>query len=116
MADPKTAKVGTSMLYLSTISQLRLQEVSIHRATFPNPVQFYKVFEYFGANTLTTEGAEWQIHRKLVAKSFTEQNNKPVRKETVVAMLELLTLWETEGQEKGECVRACETFPNSPET
>jgi cytochrome P450 len=72
--------------------------VTIHRSAFPKPVQFYKLFEYFGANTLTTEGAEWQIHRKVVAKSFTEQNNKLVWKETVDAMLELFTLWETEGQ------------------
>jgi len=72
--------------------------VTTHRAAFPKPVQVYKLFEYFGANTLTTEGSEWQIHRKVVVKSFTEQNNKLVWKETVDAMLELFALWETEGQ------------------
>lgn len=75
-----------------------LQEITFHRSAFPKPVQFYKAFAYFGANTLTTEGDEWRVHHKVVAKSFTEQNNKLVWKETVDTTLELFSLWEMEGR------------------
>lgn len=69
------------------------KEVTFHRSAFPKPVHFYTAFAYYGANTLTTEGDAWRAHHKVVAKSFTEQNNKLVWKETVDITLELFSLW-----------------------
>ncbi|ORY62877.1 cytochrome P450 [Leucosporidium creatinivorum] len=41
------------------------------------------VLNAWGANILTTDGAPWRRHRKVIAPSFTEANNEVVWRETV---------------------------------
>lgn len=69
-----------------------------NRPAFPKPVMMYKVmFELFGENIISTEGDEWKRHRKVVAKAFSEPNNKLVWQETVNIMLDLFSMWEMDG-------------------
>ncbi|CCA74048.1 hypothetical protein PIIN_08002 [Serendipita indica DSM 11827] len=72
------------------------KEVTSHRAAFPKPVAPYKIANYFGLNILSTEGEEWWRHRKAIQRSFSEQNNKLVWRETVNTILELFTIWDEE--------------------
>jgi cytochrome P450 len=79
-----------------------VKEVTTHRAAFPKPVQLYKMFNIFGSNILATEGDEWRMHRNVVAKSFTEQNNKLIWAETIDCISSLFTIWEEESEKKGD--------------
>jgi cytochrome P450 len=38
------------------------------------------------------------MHRKIVAKSFTERNNKLVWEQTINTVLDLFTTWEKDGR------------------
>jgi len=79
-----------------------VKEVTTHRAAFPKPVQFYKMLNIFGSNILATEGDEWRMHRNVVAKSFTEQNNKLIWAETIDCISSLFATWEEESEKKGD--------------
>jgi cytochrome P450 len=79
-----------------------VKEVTTHRAAFPKPVQFYKIINFFGSNILATEGDEWRMHRSVVAKSFTEQNNKLIWAETIDCISSLFAIWEEESEKKGD--------------
>ncbi|CAG8578426.1 11356_t:CDS:10, partial [Acaulospora colombiana] len=57
-----------------------------------------KIINLFGSNILSTEGDEWRMHRKIVAKSFTERNNKLVWEQTISTVLDLFTTWERDGR------------------
>jgi cytochrome P450 len=75
-----------------------MKEITSNRATFPKPVRIYKkMFGLFGENIISTEGEEWKRHRKVVARAFTEPNNKLVWHETVKIMLALFEKWEKDG-------------------
>ncbi|KIM22948.1 hypothetical protein M408DRAFT_332624 [Serendipita vermifera MAFF 305830] len=75
-----------------------IKDILFNRAAYPKPLSVYKPLELYGANAITTEGETWRIHHKVVVKSFSEQNNKLVWKETVNTMMELFSMWEMEGQ------------------
>lgn len=75
-----------------------IKDVMVNRSAFPKPVKAYKMFDIFGPSTVTTEGETWKVHHKVVAKSFSERNNKLVWNETVDITTELFSIWETEGQ------------------
>lgn len=42
--------------------------------TWQRPKLLYRVFELFGPNVASVNGEDWQRHRKVAAKGFTEQN------------------------------------------
>ncbi|PVG01189.1 cytochrome P450 [Serendipita vermifera] len=75
-----------------------IKEITSNRTSFPKPVQFYKIINLFGSNILSTEGDEWRMHRKIVAKSFTERNNRLVWEQTISTVLDLFTTWERDGR------------------
>jgi cytochrome P450 len=52
----------------------------------------------FGLNIVTTEDDEWKRHRKVVAKAFTEPNNKLIWQETVDVVFDLFSMWKMEGR------------------
>ncbi|KAG9014267.1 hypothetical protein FRB94_013577 [Tulasnella sp. JGI-2019a] len=49
---------------------------------FPKPTTTYEVFEMFGRNVITAEGADWARHRKITSRAFSEPNMHLVWKET----------------------------------
>lgn len=73
------------------------KEVTSNRATFPKPARVFRIFGLFGENIISTEGKEWQRHRKVVAKAFTESNNRLVWQETINVVLALFEKWERDG-------------------
>jgi hypothetical protein len=75
-----------------------VREITSNRIAFPKPILAYKMmFELFGQNILSTEGEEWKRHRKVVAKAFTEPNNKMVWQNTADIIFELFRSWEMDG-------------------
>ncbi|KAL5114395.1 hypothetical protein ACEQ8H_007705 [Pleosporales sp. CAS-2024a] len=70
-----------------------ITQITTRRNDFPKPLDMYTGLELYGKNLVTTEGAEWRMHRKLVAPSFGEKNNELVFTESIHHAKALLRLW-----------------------
>ncbi|KAJ6263391.1 hypothetical protein Dda_1954 [Drechslerella dactyloides] len=70
-----------------------ISQVSSRREDFPKPAWMYRTVNIFGRNVVTTEGAEWRLHRKITAPSFGDRNNSLVFKETIRQGLQMLRKW-----------------------
>jgi hypothetical protein len=68
-----TAMIDGCLLHVSdadVVSQI------VHRwRDFPKSEFYYADLTFFGENVITTEGSEWQQHRKVVGPSFNERNS-----------------------------------------
>lgn len=63
------------------------------REQFPKWVYLYRPLAVFGPNILTTEGAEWRHHRRLIASSFNEANAALVFAESIKQARSMLEKW-----------------------
>jgi hypothetical protein len=68
-----TAAVDGCLLHVSdpdVVSEI------VHRwKDFPKAERYYWDLTWFGDNVITTEGADWQRHRKVTGPSFNERNS-----------------------------------------
>ncbi|KAI2638476.1 cytochrome P450 [Xylaria nigripes] len=62
-------------LMLHTASPEVIHEITSRREDFPKPTEMYGILSMFGRNIVTTEGAEWRMHRKVTSASFNEKNS-----------------------------------------
>lgn len=53
-----------------------LSQITHRWKDFPKPVGPYESLEIFGPNVVTTEGADWQRHRKITGPPFNDRNSK----------------------------------------
>jgi hypothetical protein len=61
------------------ISDADMISQATHRwKDFPKPIEQYAALNFFGANVITTEGADWQRHRKITGPPFNERNSRSV--------------------------------------
>ena len=81
----------------------RQQQIATQHNAFPKPLAVYKLLSIFGPNIVATEGEEWRRHRKIVARSFGETNNRLVWEETTKIVLDLFARWDRQGN--GDDVR-----------
>ena len=44
---------------------------------------------------LTTEGAEWRLHRKITSRPFSEKNNQLVHDESIRQATQMMASWES---------------------
>jgi hypothetical protein len=51
-----------------------ISQIMARRDHFPKPTRRYAMLEVFGRNVVTTEGAEWRVHRKATSAGFNERN------------------------------------------
>ncbi|RDW70525.1 cytochrome P450 [Aspergillus mulundensis] len=58
-------------------------DIIARRADFVRPIELYTLLNVFGPNISTTEGADWQRHRKIVAAPFNESLNSFVWREAL---------------------------------
>jgi cytochrome P450 len=70
-----------------------MTQITTRRNDFPKPLEMYRALDIFGKNVVTTEGADWRMHRKLAAPSFGEKNNELVFTESLHHAKSLLGLW-----------------------
>ena len=75
----------------------RQQQIATQHSAFPKPLAVYKLLSVFGPNIVATEGEEWRRHRKIVARSFGETNNRLVWEETTKIVLDLFAHWDRQG-------------------
>ncbi|KAL6707814.1 hypothetical protein ACN47E_003714 [Coniothyrium glycines] len=70
-----------------------ITQITTRRNDFPKPLEMYTGLDIYGKNLVSTEGADWRMHRKLVAPSFGEKNNDLVFTESLHHAQSLLGLW-----------------------
>ncbi|KAH7081844.1 cytochrome P450 monooxygenase-like protein [Paraphoma chrysanthemicola] len=70
-----------------------MTQITTRRADFPKPLEMYKALDIYGKNLVSTEGADWRMHRKLAAPSFGEKNNELVFTESLHHAKSLIGLW-----------------------
>ncbi|CAD6574401.1 MAG: hypothetical protein ASARMPRED_006689 [Alectoria sarmentosa] len=72
-----------------------LADVFQRRDDFVRPIEMLDMLNVFGPNLGTTEGQQWQRHRKVTAACFNEQNNVLVWSESVRQATEMLEYWSS---------------------
>jgi cytochrome P450 len=70
-----------------------MTQITTRRTDFPKPLEMYRALDVYGKNLVSTEGADWRMHRKLAAPSFGEKNNELVFTESIHHAKSLLGLW-----------------------
>jgi cytochrome P450 len=76
-----------------TSSAEAIHQIMSKRDAFPKPTEAYNILEMYGKNVLTTEGAEWRMHRRITAASFNERNAALVFAESIDQTQGLITQW-----------------------
>ncbi|KAL4883813.1 cytochrome P450 [Aspergillus karnatakaensis] len=84
-----------------------ITDIIARRSDFVRPIELYKLLNVFGPNISTTEGADWQRHRKIVAAPFNESLNSFVWREALNQAQGMLATRATTGPagELGEDTR-----------
>lgn len=70
-----------------------IRQVTSRRDAFPKNLVNYKILDIFGRSVLTTEGAEWKDHRKVMAPGFNEKNNVLVFAESARQAQSMIKKW-----------------------
>lgn len=70
------------------------KQITTNRPDFPKPLKMYKAVSIYGPNLVSTEFDEWKRHRRIVAPSFSEKNNRLVYDETTRIVGELFDSWD----------------------
>ncbi|KAF1994472.1 cytochrome P450 monooxygenase-like protein [Amniculicola lignicola CBS 123094] len=60
---------------------------------FGRDMEAFKVLDIYGKSLATTEGADWNRHRKVAAVTFTEKNNELVWRESLLEASQMLRFW-----------------------
>ena len=81
-------------LYVSDAAAI--DEIMSRRKDFTKPHIYYGGMEVFGPNVDTTEGADWQRHRKITTPPFNERNSGLVWKESLRQAGEMHDGWIAE--------------------
>lgn len=93
-------RLGDSFLVVSpfkiimwTSSAEAIHQITARREAFPKDTSAYEILAIFGRNMLTTEGAEWKMHRKGVSPSFNERNAAYIFGESIHQTQGMISQW-----------------------
>ncbi|RAQ54173.1 cytochrome P450 [Aspergillus flavus] len=78
-----------------------ITDIIARRADFVRPIELFTLLNVFGPNVATTEGADWQRHRKIVAAPFNESLNSFVWREALTQAQSMLATRATAGPSGG---------------
>ncbi|CAN8105760.1 unnamed protein product [Discula destructiva] len=78
---------------LFTSSAPAIATITARREAFPKQTSNYRILELFGRNMLSSEGAEWKMHRKGVSASFNERNAATIFRESIGQTQGMIEYW-----------------------
>jgi cytochrome P450 len=70
-----------------------IQEVLHRRNEFTRNIEQMSVLNVYGSNISSTDGEDWQRHRKITAITFTENNNQLVWRQSLLQAKDMLKYW-----------------------
>ncbi|MCJ1388203.1 hypothetical protein MMC18_001048 [Xylographa bjoerkii] len=76
-----------------------INAVQTRRKDFIKPALLYEQMNVFGRNVNTTNGDEWQRHRRITAPSFNERISSVVWKEAIQQAKEMMQSWTLRGSQ-----------------
>jgi|TARA_R110002003_G_scaffold63_13_gene5882 cytochrome P450 len=82
-----------TMIHCFVADAEAMTQITTRRTDFPKPLEMYRALDIYGKNLVSTEGADWRMHRKLAAPSFGEKNNELVFTESLHHAKSLIGLW-----------------------
>jgi hypothetical protein len=85
--------VAPGGIILNTADANVISQIMARGADFPKATHLYQSVDIYGKNVVSSEGAVWRHHRKLVGPAFNEKNNKLVWKETLDRSQAMLASW-----------------------
>ena len=101
-------------MYIKTSSaELINQITSRSKSDFIKPLENYKVINLFGTNLVSTEGAEWKKHKKIVGPSFSEKSNKLVFEESLRQAEGMMAFWASEEGNSEDDMRVEKMAPHT---
>lgn len=80
-------------LLLFTANAESIRQITTRREHFLKYTDAYAILNQFGRNVITTEAAEWRMHRKATATSFNEKNSALVFRESIRQAQGMLDHW-----------------------
>ncbi|KUJ15990.1 cytochrome P450 monooxygenase-like protein [Mollisia scopiformis] len=72
-----------------------ISEIFARKAEFTRPTEMLEMLNVFGPNLGTTEGPQWQRHRKITATCFNERNNELVWSESLAQAAGMVHYWSS---------------------
>ncbi|KAL8845792.1 MAG: hypothetical protein Q9221_009069 [Calogaya cf. arnoldii] len=79
--------------YLQLCDAQAVSEIFQRRGDFPRPPESTEMLNIFGPNVGTTDGTQWQRHRKITASSLNERVNERVWTESIQQSTSLIEYW-----------------------
>jgi cytochrome P450 len=105
--------VSPGQIYLNCCNAEAIVQMTTRRNDFEKPIEVYGIVDIYGSSVLTTEGADWKRHRKIVAPAFSEKSNALVWKESLRQAKGMLKYWSTrEGNVPGN-IKVKDTAPGT---
>lgn len=86
-------------VYLWIADAAAARQITTNRLEYPKPLKMYKTISLYGPNIVAMESDEWKRHRRVVAPSFNEKNNRLVYEETARITTEMFDYWSNESKE-----------------
>ncbi|KAL8993149.1 MAG: hypothetical protein Q9169_006570 [Polycauliona sp. 2 TL-2023] len=81
--------------YLQLCDAEAVSDIFQRRGDFPRPPESTEMLNIFGPNVGTTDGTQWQRHRKITASSFNEHVHERVWTETIQQSTDLIHYWSS---------------------
>ncbi|KAL9599128.1 MAG: hypothetical protein Q9179_003657 [Wetmoreana sp. 5 TL-2023] len=81
--------------YLQLCDAEAVSDIFQRRADFPRPPESTEMLNIFGPNIGTTDGPQWQRHRRITASSFNEHVNQRVWIESILQSTDLIHYWSS---------------------
>ncbi|PQE26132.1 cytochrome p450 protein [Rutstroemia sp. NJR-2017a BBW] len=98
---------GANETLLRTTNAELIAQLTTRKNAFVKPLKNYAIMRIFGTNILTTEGAEWRRHKRVVGPSFSERSCGLVWQVSLREVEGMMGVWErreraAEGKSSGE--------------
>lgn len=105
--------VSPSQIFMSCSNAEAIIQLTGRKHDFVKPVEIYAIVDIFGASILTTEGADWKRHRKIVAPAFSEKSNSLVWRESLRQAQGMLKVWSTLHGNTADDMKVKDTAPST---
>ncbi|KAH7304170.1 cytochrome P450 [Stachybotrys elegans] len=87
--------VSSKNIWLYVADPDTITDIWRRASEFPRDVSVTAILNIFGPNISTTQGQQWQKHRRVTASSFNDQNNALVWAESITVAHDMLRYWST---------------------